>query len=121
MLQSTASEPRLPGQPPPTFSHSHQGSSELDMLSARLRLLERSFLALDTSRDGGGAAAAVSSMPMRPVQNHHPLLANPGPAGGSSRDASSPASEIIRIFHHAHPDVQLAPVTNPLASVPNSR
>jgi hypothetical protein len=120
---STASLPPalLPGRPPPTILHYSNPDSELDMLSARLRLLEQSFLAIDTSRNDRSPAPAVNSLHARHVQRNDPLLPNLGPPRASGQDASSPASEIIRIFHHARPDVQLAPVTYPLASAPASR
>ncbi|KAL4521635.1 hypothetical protein Ndes2437B_g07795 [Nannochloris sp. 'desiccata'] len=120
---STASLPvppaLLPGRPPPMIFPNT--ASQLDMLSSRLRVLQRSFSALDTSSTDRGPAPAVSSSHARPVQSNEPLLSNPGPSRPSSRDASSPASEIIRIFHNARPDVQLVPATYPLAPVPPSR
>ena len=120
---STASlpaTPALPGRPPPPMLWTST-DSELDLLSARLRLVERSFLALDRSEDDGCPAPAVRSLNARVVPNSDPQDQNPGPSRASGRGASSPANEIIRIFHHARPDVQLVPVTYPLAPVPASR
>ena len=101
--------------------HFPNTGSELELLSARLRLLERSFLALDTTSHAGAPASPVTSLHGSLVQNNDPLLPNPGPSRPSGRDASSPASEIIRIFHNARPDVQLVPLTYPLAPIPPPR
>jgi hypothetical protein len=120
---STASLPAptaiQPGRPPPMIVPNT--ASQLDMLSARLPLLQGPFLVLDASSTDIGPAPALSSFHARPVQSNDPLLPNPGPSRPSNRDASSPASEIIRIFHNARPDVQVVPVIYPLAPVPPSR
>lgn len=120
---STASLPAitaLPGRPPPPM-HWAAADSELDLLSARLRLLEQSFLATDRSRNDEGPAPPVRSLGARVMQTNDPQVQNPGHSRASGREVSSPANEIIRIFHHARPGVQLVPETYSLAPVPAPR
>jgi len=121
---STANLP-VPPAPPPIMAPPPMifpnTASQLDTISARLPLLQSSFLALDSSSTDRSPAPALSSFHPRPVPSNDPLLPNPGHSRPSDRDASSPAGEIIRIFHNARPNAQVVPVTYPLAPIPPSR